>query len=136
MACCSSSDKYRRICGGLWCLLQRCDLMSGGLTADRLYRNATPREHKSDPRMVAAAARKQIYSEFPVCPERCQAREGPQNAAERSWWCSLCDTTPAPQTVHCHGLPSRICQPSTCHLVKSEHSPLPTDFAFAGGRRA
>ena len=116
MACCSSSDKYGRICGGLWCVLQRRDL-SGALTADRLHRNATPRECESEPRTVAAAARNQLYCEYPVCPERCHAREGPQNAAERSWWCSLCDTTPAPHTVHCHGLPSRIRKPSTCHLA-------------------
>ena len=119
-------------------MLQRRDL-SGALTADRLHSNATPRERESDPRTVAAAARKQLYSKFPVCPARCHAREGPQNAAERSWWCRLCDTTPAPHTVHCHGLPSRIRKPWTCHLAKFEHSLLPTALLplpspEAGGR--
>jgi hypothetical protein len=123
--CCSSSDKYGSICSGLWCLLQ-CRDLSGALTADRLQGNATPRERESDPGTVAAAARKQLYSDFYVFPERCHAQEGPQNVAERSWWCSLCDTTPAPHTLHCHGLPSRICRPSTCHLVESEHSLVPT----------
>ena len=60
MACCSSSGKYGRIFGGLWCVLQRRDL-SSALTADRLHRNATPRERESDPRTVAAAARKQLH---------------------------------------------------------------------------
>ena len=121
-------------------MLQRRDL-SGALIADRLHRTATPRERGSDPRTVAAAARKQLYSKFPVCPERCHARENPQNATERSWWCRLRDTTPAPHTVHCYGLPSRIRKPSTCHLAKFEHSPLPTALLplpspEAGGRRA
>ncbi len=31
-------------------------------------------------------------------------------------------TTPAPHTLHCHGLLSRICRPSTCHLVTFGHS--------------
>ena len=78
MAWCSSSDKYGRICGGLWCVLQRRDL-SGALTADRLHRNATPRERESDPRTVAAAARKQLYSKFPVCPTPEKARRMQQS---------------------------------------------------------
>ena len=81
------------------------------------------------------------FTVIPVCPERCHAREVPQNAAERSWWCSLCDTTPCPaltHAVHCHGLPSCIYNPSTCHLVKL-HSPPPTALLPSpegGGRRA
>ena len=73
---------------------------------------------------------------FPSALSGATPEKAHRNAAERSWWCSLCDTTPAPHTVHCHGLPSRIRKPSTCHLVKFEHSPLPTAFAFAGGQRA
>ncbi len=33
-------------------------------------------------------------------------------------------------------VPSRICRPSTRHLVKTGHSLVPTAFAFAGGRGA
>ena len=86
MACCSSSDKYGRIRGGLWCVLQRRDLSGALTTADRLHRNATPRERESDPRTNGGGrlqrAALQCVREFSICPERCHAREGPQNAAE------------------------------------------------------
>ena len=76
------------------------------------------RQRKREEQLVAAAARTQLYSDLFVCPERCHAPDSPQNAAERSWGCTLCGTTPAPHTVHCNCPPSRICRHLPCHLVK------------------
>ncbi len=69
----------------------------------------------------------------PFCPERCHAREGPHNAAERCWWCKLCGTTPVPAShsvcIRCHGLPRRISRP--CHQLVNLRIRGPLTTAFS-----